>query len=191
LPNPSVKDITSSVSLDSEKALLLDPNYLWNFVANKVWQAADYVYNGDQNWSAGNTPYLGGFDITKPVNDPAQDPRITFVNGNLSVSGDVIGAGLLVIRGDFLCSPNFTYTGLILVIGTGKVEAAGFNRGVFGAILVVNVSHQGGVPTFGTPSLSLSGDCNITANDKAVKMAIALLPPSQISYREVTSTMDP
>ncbi|HYK88542.1 MAG TPA: PilX N-terminal domain-containing pilus assembly protein [Acidobacteriota bacterium] len=191
LPSPSIRDLTDSVLGDPEKALLLDPEFLWNFVTMTVARIADNVFDGDQTWDGGAPSNLGTFDVTKRINDPAQDPRVTLVNGGLTVSGNVTGGGLLVIRGDFRCNPGFSFKGLILVIGTGKLEAISLDPGVVGGVFLASVNNSGGVPAFGTPDLLLGGNSTITADASAVKMAIGLLPPSQISYREVTSVLDP
>ncbi len=190
LPIPSIRDLTDSVKLDAEKTLLLDPQYLWELVTNTILRFADSVYSGDQSWSAGTAPNLGVFDSNRPIGDQAQDPRITVVNGNLSVGGGVSGAGILVVRGDLLCGPGFAYSGLILVIGTGKMEAIGAEPGILGGVLLANVNDGGVMPSFGIPTISLSGSSRISANSNAIKMAIALLPPSQISFREVPSVLD-
>lgn len=191
LPNPSIQDITNSVSLHPEKALLLDPNYLWNFLINVVPHAADYVYNGDQHWSGGGAPYIGVFDPTKPISDPTQDPKITLVNGDLDVSGSLGGGGLLVVRGNLSCSGTFSYNGLVLAIGAGNVNLGDSNHEITGGMFVVNLTDAGGGPSLGTPTFSISGNSKITANPNAIQMAIGLLPPAQLSFREITSTIDP
>jgi hypothetical protein len=190
LPNPSVVDITGIVSADSEKVLLSKPEYLLNLVTNVVPQVADYAYSGDQNWSGGSAPYLGAFDADKPANDPSQDPKVTLVDGNLSLSGSVTGGGILLVRGDFICGPDFSWTGLILIIGSGRVDVTGLNRGILGGMFVARVDNSGGGAAFGEPAFSMGGNSSIVANASAVRMAIGLLPPSQLSYREITSTMD-
>lgn len=191
LPNPSIQDITNSVNLHPEKALLLDPNFLWNFVINVVPQAADYVYNGDQHWSGVSAPYIGSFDSTRPINDPTQDPKIIIVNGDLDVSGNLGGGGLLVVRGNLSCNGAFTYNGLVLVIGAGNVNLGDSNHDIIGGMFVVNLTNLGGGPSLGTPTFSISGSSRITANANAIQMAIGLLPAAQLSFREVTSTIDP
>ena len=191
LPNPSIQDITRSVSLHAEKALLLDPNFLWNFVINVVAHAADYVYDGDQHWSGGDAPYIGVFDSTKPIDDPAQDPKITLVNGDLDLSGSLGGGGLLVVRGSLSCSGTFSYEGLVLVIGTGNLDLGNSNHDIIGGVFVVNLTNAGEGPSLGTPTFSIGGNSRITANHNAIQMAIGLLPPAQLSFREITSTIDP
>ena len=191
LPNPSVLDITGAVSLDLQKSRLLDPNYLWNFLTNVVPQAADYIYNGDQLWSGGGSPYLGFFDLARPVEDSGQDPKLVLVNGSLSAGGSISGGGLLVVHGDFLCDSGFTYSGLILVFGSVNIGASGLPCDIHGGMYVTNLSNGGSGATVGTSTFSIGGGSRITMNSVAIQMAIGLLPVSQVSYREITSTIDP
>ncbi len=190
LPAPSVQDITGSVSLNPDQTLLLDPGWLLDFVTREVPQGADYTFNGDQTWGAG-APYIGSFDITRPAGDPAQDPRVTVVDGNLTVEGGVSGGGLLLVRGDFSCTGSFSYAGLVLVIGSGNIDIRDLGGGFFGGLFVANLRTYGGTAAFGTPGVSIGGISSLTANTGAVSMAIRLLPASQLGCREVTSTMDP
>ncbi len=191
LPYPSIQDITGSVKLDPERALLLDPKYLLDFVTNTVLEFADYVYSGDQNWAGGAAPYLGAFDVTKPTSDTAQDPKITVVKGSLAIGGGVSGGGILVVRGDLRSSSGFSYSGLVLIIGTGRLESSGLDPGILGGVLLATIDSNGVNPAFGVPTLFLGGNSFITANGNAIKMAIGLLPPAQISFREITDVLDP
>jgi hypothetical protein len=152
---------------------------------------ADLVYTGDQIWSGESAPYIGSFDVARPINDPAQDPKLTLVNGSLNVSGNLSGGGLLLVRGDFSCGGRFTYNGLVLVIGSGNLNAGGLHWEVNGGVFVVNLTNDGSLASVGLPTFSMSGSSNITMNSAAIQMAIGLLPVSQLSYREVTSVLDP
>jgi hypothetical protein len=42
--------------------------------------------------------------------------------------------------------------------------------------------------TFGTPGISISGNSRISSNSNAVQMAVGLISPSQISFREIAGT---
>lgn len=186
LPNPSIQDITGQVTSNPDKALVLDPSYLWNFVHNQMPGVADYYYDGNQNWSEGSAPYAGFYDISKPWNAPEQDPKVTIVNGNLQVSGNFSGGGLLIVTGDFSCSGAYAYNGLVLVIGSGNVFLSGSGQGITGGLFAASVINKGGSLYFGAPSFSIAGSARITANRNAVKMAVGLIPVSQISFREIT-----
>ncbi len=191
LPNPSIQDVTAATASDSEKAKLMDPVYLWNFVHNQIPRIADYKYTGNQSWNGGSAPYLGAFNHTLPLNAPGQDPKVTFVDGNLSMSGNMTGGGLLVVTGDLNTNGRLTWDGLIIVIGNGYMDAGGLNQGVYGGVFVANVHQVGGVPQFGTPSFRMSGNSHIYYDSAALAMSVGLLPPVQLGFREITSEIDP
>lgn len=191
LPDPSIADVTAATLADPDKAKLMDAAYLWDFVFNQVPRAADYVYTGNQSWAGGSAPYLGAYDHTLPANAPGQDPKITFVRGNVNMSGSMTGGGLLVVTGDLNTNGRLTWDGLIIVVGNGYMDAGGLNQGVFGGVFVANMSLIGGVPTFGTPSFRMSGNSHIYWDASALAMTVGLLPPSQLGYREISSDLDP
>jgi hypothetical protein len=190
---PSITDITAAVSADEDKSLLLDPNYLYNFAMYTVPQFADSIFVGNQSWSGGSQPDLGTYDYTKPYNDPSQNPKTVWVNGDVSMSGNMTGGGLLVVTGKLTCGGSLIYNGLILVIGGGDLDFAGLNNGVHGGIYVVNATKDPvtGTVTFGTPKFSISGNSNITFDSATINMAVRMIPASQLGVREVTSALDP
>jgi Tfp pilus assembly protein PilX len=188
---PSIQDMTNSIVAHSEKKSLLDRAFLWNFVTNAAPGFADTTVNGNQSWSGGNAPYLGRYDVGRAANDPVQDPRVTLVTGDLSISGNVTGGGILLVRGKFSAAGPFSYTGLILVIGAGDISLEDLSAGINGGIYVVNLANLEGGLTWGTPKMTISGTCNIIMNRDAIDAAARLIPPAQISWREVTSIMDP
>jgi hypothetical protein len=191
LANPSIADLTGAIAGVPDKALLLNPAILRSFIQNAVPGFADNVYDGDQNWSAASAQNLGCFDVSQPVGAPGQDPKVTLVRGNLSVSGGLTGGGLLVVSGNLFCDAGFHFTGLILVIGAGQASLSGFNTGITGGLYLVEVTEAGGAISFGVPSFAIGGSSYLRANANALSMAIGLIPVSQISFREVTSSMDP
>jgi len=189
---PSIADITTTVQADADKALLLDQNYLYNFAMYTVPQFADSIYTGAQSWSGGSAPDIGTYDYTKPYNDASQHPKTVWVNGDVTMGGNMTGGGLLVVTGKLTCSGSLTYNGLILVIGSGDLDFAGLNNGVHGGVYVVNTTvDAGGNVTFGTPKFSISGNSNITFDSSTINMAVRLIPASQLGVREVTSALDP
>jgi len=187
-PNPSVRDITDQISSNPDQLLLLNARYLWDFVRNQVPRMADGFYDGNQNWTGGNAPYIGAYDPTKPSNALDQDPKITVVNGDLQVAGGLSGGGLLVVTGSFSCSGPFVYNGLILVIGAGDLRITGSNCGIEGGMLTASLAEMGREITFGTPGISISGNSRISSNSNTVQMAVGLISPSQISFREIAGT---
>jgi len=187
-PHPSVKEISGHLNSNPDQSLLLDPRYLWDFVHEQAPRIADIFFDGSQTWVGGSAPYLGSFDYAKPPNAPGQDPKIAVVNGSLRVTGGFSGGGLLIVTGDFSISGPFAYNGLVLVIGSGKLTIAGSGEGITGGLFVANLRNYMGEVVFGTPILSISGASRFAAQRDAVKMAIGLLPASQISFREITNS---
>jgi hypothetical protein len=186
--NPSVKEISGRLNSNTDQSLLLDPKYLWDFVHNQAPRAADTFFEGSQTWVEGNTPYLGSYDYSKPPNALGQDPKITVVKGNLHVTGGFSGGGLIVVTGDFSVSGPCAYNGLVLLVGAGKLAIDGSGEGIAGGLFVASLENYRGEIVFGTPSLSISGRSRFAAQRDAVKMAIGLLPASQVSFREITNS---
>jgi len=104
------------------------------------------------------------------------------------VSGDFSGGGLLIVTGDFFCSGPYAYNGLVLVVGSGNITAAGYGQGIDGGIVAASLVESGGKIVFGTPGLSISGNSRFSSNRDAVRMAISLIPASQISFREIAGS---
>jgi hypothetical protein len=184
----AVREISGDILSDKDQALLLNPEYLWDFVNNQAPKVADSFWGESQKWSDPRAPYLGYFDCARPANAPEQDPKVVVVNGDLHLSGGLSGGGLLIVTGDLQLSGPFAFSGLILVIGSGSLEVHDSGEGVAGGIVVANISNQDGVIGFGTPHVSISGSSRIVSQKDAVRMAIGLLPPSQISFREITNS---
>ncbi len=177
--NPSIG--TMPMNDAQQQANLQSPSYLYNF-ANSIASQADAAYEGDQNWHGGDAPPLG----TSAV------PRLTYVNGNLDISGDVDGYGTMVIRGALTGNGRFRFTGLVLIIGAGDLDLGGLNHfGITGGIFVANVSVVNGTPTFGSAHLTVSGQTTVTADGNAVSMGMRQLASKQMGWREVKSDMDP
>ncbi len=191
-----VKDITTDITTDltPDRRLLLDPKFLWNIAYNQMPQFADNVYQSNQLWTAATTVDLGSYAPSKPLADPSQRFKITYVNGDLSVSGSFSGAGVLLVTGKLSISGSLHWSGLVLVIGQGYVNTTAGSVGVQGLVVegglyVVNL--QSGNATFGTPQITVSGNSSFKLDDNAVLMAISSLPPIETSRREVTSSIDP
>ncbi len=188
LPNPSIRDITHIAEADPEKAAILDPGYLADFVFHVAPRFSDNYYRGDQHWGGGNVPDLGSYDTSKPLNAPGQDPKLTVVHGNLRVTGNVSGAGLLVVSGDLLMTDNCRYTGLVLALGSGRIGLSISGSGISGGIVVANLEEFNGNPGFGMPEFSILGNSRIRSDTDAVEMALGLVPPVQRGFREIAGT---
>ena len=76
-------------------------------------------------------------------------PKIVVAKDNLTLNGS--GAGILIVTGELTLSGNFSYDGLILVLGAGRVIRNGGGNGTIrGGILVG--AYSANSPTFDRPS---------------------------------------
>jgi hypothetical protein len=180
VPNSNcVADITASVMADPAKAMLRDPVWLYDFVYNQVPSFAD-------NKSLDGS--LSGMNLGTTSN-----PMVTWVNHDLSVTGGITGAGLLVVTGSLAMGGAVNWDGLVLVIGAGDFWAHGMNRGIHGGLVVANLTLVGGVPTFGLSTIfDIRGNSDIATYDGSlVSLGNGLTPTKQLSFREITSMRDP
>jgi hypothetical protein len=187
LADPAVADITGRVSSRADASLLLNAPSMWKFIHVQAPQFADYRFQGNQNWVEGNMPYAGSMDPSKPLNAPGQDPIIIFVDGDLRVSGDFSGGGLLIITGEFFCSGRCAFNGLVLAAGSGRVTLEGPGQGIEGGMYIAGLCNSGGEVGFAPLAVSISSG-RIIGNPDAVRMALSLIPVSQVSFREIAGS---
>jgi len=135
-------------------------------------------------------------DVTQPViNGPATDssftspgslgtPQIIYVNGDLTLSGNFTGYGILVVTGTFTAKGSNTWNGLIFVVGSGNFVDKGtstFN----GAVVVANTTGTG--TTLGAPNVDVSGGGNggVNYSSGCIVNATQLTTYHVISMREL------
>ncbi|MEE8586378.1 MAG: hypothetical protein V3T83_16150, partial [Acidobacteriota bacterium] len=179
--SPSMDDNTDYYR-NNENADLLNLFDIW-FMLNFIMRAtsvADLLYTGDTHLS-GDEVNLGTVD----------EPLVTVVNGNLELTGDGTGAGLLIVTGKLDYSGSFDYKGMIMVVGEGDVEFSGANKSVIGGLYVAKIENQGGTPSFGNPTFTLGGNSNFYYSSSMIDLANNLLPFTTISWREITPEIEP
>jgi hypothetical protein len=98
---------------------------------------------------------------------------------------------LLVVTGKLFISGAFSFKGLILVVGRGDLELAGPVCNIAGGIFLAAMINSGGALSWGPARLSVDGASAIAFEPRLIRMAIALIPPAQVGFREVTSSLDP
>jgi len=103
----------------------------------------------------------GTLNLTGPLSSlpnmgTAASPSYTVVNGDLTLSGNPTGYGVLVVTGNLTFNGNFTWSGVILVIGSANVTNSGGGNGqITGAMYVANTN--GGGNTFGSATFNWNG----------------------------------
>lgn len=124
-------------------------------------------------------------------------PKITVVNGDFTF-GPVTGSGILLVTGNLTLQGNFSFTGVVLVIGSGSVTAKGGGNGqINGAMVVANIGNSSYatnpvdanlLPNLGSPTFDFSGgggngiqynSCSIVAAGGAANYTV-------VARREIT-----
>lgn len=86
-------------------------------------------------------------------------PQVTYVNGNLDISGSTSGSGILVVTGNLTYSGNSSWNGIIMVVGSGTTtyytQNGGGNGQFNGAIFVANT--DGPNNTWGPSDFTING----------------------------------
>ncbi len=188
---PSVRDQTGALAAHQDRRLLLDRDSLLRFARRLAPAFADRVFVGNQTWTSAPPAGLGRYDVSLPANAPGQDPLVTWVGGDLEVGDGVEGGGVLVVTGGLTILGRFHFTGLVLVIGTGKLDASVCQGTVTGGVLLARVLGNPGQSSWEAPRLSIGGSCGLDFHPEAVRMGVSLIPPAQVGFREITSTIDP
>jgi Tfp pilus assembly protein PilX len=135
-------------------------------------------------------------DVTQPViTGPATDssftspgtlaaPQIIYVNGDLTLTGNFTGYGILVVTGTFTAKGSNIWNGLIFVVGSGNFIDKGtstFN----GAMVVANTTGTG--TALGVPNVDVSGggQGGVNYSSGCIMQASQLTTYHVISMREL------
>ena len=82
------------------------------------------------------TQVIQGPASSLPSYGSASSPIITYVNGDLTLSGNITGYGILVVTGTYTASGTVGWNGVVLVVGQGNMVVSGggnnqYNGAVF------------------------------------------------------------
>jgi hypothetical protein len=95
--------------------------------------------------------------------------------GNLHISGNCSGGGILIVDGDFVLSGSFTWYGVVLVMGSVTFTGGGSDIHIYGSCLT-----QGGVN-----NQTIGGNANIYYSSEALNRLTALSPYVVYNWREL------
>lgn len=66
----------------------------------------------------------------------ADDIRVTYVPGNLHLTGENEGAGALLVEGSLIMSGSFTFNGIVIALGDVSMTGGGSTIHVWGSLMV-------------------------------------------------------
>jgi len=91
--------------------------------------AAIYNTPGANHYSNNPGSIALGTCPTLKTTDASCHPIIDYVDGDLTLSGNSTGYGILVVTGALTMSGNFTWYGLVFVVGDGVMDFSGGGSG--------------------------------------------------------------
>jgi hypothetical protein len=189
-PSPAAMDGTASALAHPARQSLFDTAASWKLIRQVAPRFADNAVSGAQNWVGAAPVALGTYNPALPPTSPGQDAKWTFIDGDLSVDGDISGGGLLMVTGKLSIRGNFAFRGLVLVLGAGDFDLGG-KALLDGGIYVAGMANLAGTLQWNTSKLSIGGECRVRYDRGLIRMALTLIPPTQLSMREITPIIDP
>jgi hypothetical protein len=129
---------------------------------------ADITLNGDQT-----NPSTSGWGSV--ATSPPTLKIVHIAGGDLHISGNTSGAGVLVVDGDFVLSGAFNWNGVVLVLGDVTVTGGGSAKQIVGALMV-----QG----------TVSGTSALNGNIKCLYSSAMISQLNALSRYEISSWID-
>lgn len=126
-------------------------------VANQLLPAATSIAPGSNSNSYGSASAPGVFKATSDV----------------KLLGEGHGYGILIVTANFEMAGNYTWEGLILVVGAGTAGITGADSKLYGSMLVANT--QGG-----STSVNVSGNGGVYFSSQAICRVRSGLPSSLV-----------
>jgi hypothetical protein len=191
-PNRSNQYTGSSGGSPSVDTVTMPP---WLQDPSSIEQMMQQIQNNATNYICGNicdpsASVVNGLSAAQ-LGSPSS-PTITFVDGDLTLSGNAQGTGILVVTGTLTTSGTVGWDGIVLVIGQGEwIVNGGGNNSYEGAVVLAKTKDPAGnlLPVLGPTSLDWSGgggngvhydSCHINnANSANAFMRV-------LSFREIT-----
>lgn len=147
LPTPSVGDVGGALPTSETTPAQLEA------LVQQIESTADYVVQGP----ASSLPSYG--TAANPVT-VVVDSANGGASGNLTLSGNITGYGILLVRGTYSPGGNVGWNGMVLVIGQGVlVGNGGGNNSYNGAVFIAKTRDATGnlLINLGTPTYNWSG----------------------------------
>lgn len=140
------------------------------------------------------TPFPPAGDPGPPTENPCNTPadiavgttgkyctEVTYIPGSGDFTGQLSGAGILVVNGDLTLEGGANFYGLIIVSGTLTIKGSGSGQAsnIIGGIIT-------GKGTVTDQTDKLSGGINLQYDSCALRHQQSLAPPKVLSMRELS-----
>ncbi len=150
---PSISNVAGSLPANEQSVTSL------NKLVASIAKVADNTLTGPVN---NLTAAQLGTASNPQITIVQADPNVPGSTGDLTLTGNNTGYGILVVTGNLTFSGNNGWRGIILVIGQGTVQENGGGNNEFdGAVLVAKTltppPNAQPLPTLGTPVLNWNG----------------------------------
>ena len=87
-------------------------------------------------WKAAQTSTVTGGTYDSVVMGSQSDLQVTYVTGDLHLTGAVGGGGVLLVDGSLTLTGEFTYWGLVIVRGDVRMAGGGGRKHIYGSLMV-------------------------------------------------------
>jgi Tfp pilus assembly protein PilX len=142
------------------------------------WTCTNGACGTQSGATAGVPPTMPPSPPAAPVGPPDMSTQITYVPGNVQLTGNAQGNGILIVDGDLDIHGGLNFYGLILVKGDIKFTGGGSNAvNVYGAVLAGQESYVDN---------TLGGSASIHFDSCALKHNLIATPPRMMAFRELT-----
>lgn len=125
-----------------------DPALIWAFT-----EALREIAVANHASGCNNCYFENGFSSSGNNNFGTEaNPQVTYVNGDLNLSGSPQGHGILIVNGDLSWRGAAQFYGLVIVLGESMTVTGGGNGGIEGSLILAPVGPSGGT-SFGSIDL--------------------------------------
>jgi hypothetical protein len=162
-PTPDVVSLPNDPTLSQDLGTVQKNEEMvaqFKSTANTRWNGSSFVSNDPT--CATSTLKFGVNPINADNTIPlaCQTPRITYAEGDATISGTTNGYGILVVTGTLTITGNFAWDGIVIAIGEGTIDFSGGGNGTInGGIYVARTRDDSGnlLSALGQPSFHWGG----------------------------------
>lgn len=147
-PNPALPGIGVPNSGDSSYVVDDLKPKISNAILGYGSSPSVYTTPNSTNWEEITQDCIFGADTTVPSGTYSSGtfgnsttPKITYMDGNVTLTGTASGAGVMIVNGNLSMEGNFTFYGIVIVYGKSQIDCKAEGKaGIYGASIFVGQS---------------------------------------------------